>query len=408
MSALKKNCLGWLLGFLIGLTGTTRALGAEVAATPFFQLPESSITGGKLFMEKGCIHCHSIQGLGGIGGPDLGKVRAVWSFLDIAGVMWNHLPKMEEEFKRRKIKRPKLKNDEAYQLLAFVYFLNYFGNPGDAAKGELVFLRKNCIACHRVGPHGPRDGNPLDRFQNYRAPAFISAAFWSASKEMTRAMQDRELPRPVYEANDIVDILAFIRRDADLELETQPVYLAPGSARKGATVFREKGCIQCHAVRGQGGQVGPALGVWETGGVLSRMAGAIWNHGPNMWAAMEAAGISYPSFSAEEMSDLMTYLYFSSFADGPGDPVRGARLFSEKGCGACHESQASAAPRTALPVAKMKMADAAEVIATMWNHAPEMEEVARTLNMPWPRVKPGEMVDLVAFIRAQGLAEPKP
>ena len=38
-----------------------------------------------------------------------------------------------------------------------------------------------------------------------------------------------------------------------------------------------------------------------------------------MWAAMQEEELAYPEFSAEEMSDLMTYLYFSSFVDEPGD-----------------------------------------------------------------------------------------
>ncbi len=88
---------------LILLTGVLMATAPAVAKddAPFFQLPESPIEGGKLFMEKGCVNCHAIHGLGGVGGPDLGRVQAAWSFLDIAGVMWNHEPKMEAEFVKK-------------------------------------------------------------------------------------------------------------------------------------------------------------------------------------------------------------------------------------------------------------------------------------------------------------------
>ncbi|MBI4559495.1 MAG: c-type cytochrome [Candidatus Hydrogenedentes bacterium] len=368
---------------------------------PFVELPESPIEGGRLFMEKGCINCHAIQGLGGIGGPDLGKVQAAWSFLDIAGVMWNHQPKMAAEFERRKLARPQLSSEEVFDLIAFVYFLNYFGNPGDPAKGELLFLREQCVTCHSVGKYGPANVQSLDRFQSYRSPASITAALWNGSKKMTDAMQTRNVPRPVYQANDVADLLAFIRREASPQEQIRPVFLRVGDSRAGAELFHAKGCIQCHAVRGEGGAVGPALGSWKFGGVLSQMAGAIWNHGPDMWGAMEKAGIEFPVFTENEMSDLMTYLYFSSFADSPGDPAKGAELFAEKGCLGCHwgGEQGKVAPgRT---VSEMNVLSAADVIAAMWNHAAEMEQAIRAADIAWPQVRPGEMGDLVAFIKSQ-------
>jgi mono/diheme cytochrome c family protein len=370
-------------------------------ADPFAELPERPIEGGRLFMEKGCINCHAIQGLGGVGGPDLGKVQAAWSFLDIAGVMWNHQPKMAAEFERRKLARPQLSNEEVFDLIAFVYFLNYFGIPGDPAKGELLFVREQCINCHSVGTYGPNQGLSLDRFQSYRSPASITAALWNGGKKMTETMQTQKIPRPVYQANDVADLLAFVRREANPEEQIRPVFLRVGDAREGAKLFHAKGCIKCHAVGGEGGTVGPALGSWKFGGVLSQMAGVIWNHGPKMWGAMEKAGIEFPVFTENEMSDLMTYLYFSSFVDSPGDPSKGGELFAEKGCLGCHwgGEQGKVAPgRT---VSEMKVVAAADVIAAMWNHAGEMEQAIRTVDIAWPQVKPGEMGDLVAFIKSQ-------
>lgn len=373
---------------------------AEEEPVSFFQLPDSPVSGGRLFMEKGCINCHAIHGLGGAGGPDLGRVQAAWSFLDIAGVLWNHQPKMEAEFNRLEIERPTLSSDEMFQLIAFVYFLNYFGNPGDAANGELEYLRKGCVNCHSVGTHGPAEGIPLDRFQSYRSPAFFSAALWNASKDMTDQMQEQGIPRPVYEANDIVDLLAFIRREADPQERTAPVYLPPGSSKKGEALFDEKGCIQCHSVGGQGGQVGPALGSWQFGGILSQIAGTMWNHGPDMWQSMMEAEIEFPELSEEQMSDLMTYLYFSSFIDPPGNLARGNALFTEKGCAECHEPDLGK-DLLGMNITQMKLLDAPEVIAAMWNHASEMDEATRSSNIAWPRFKPGEMVDLVAFIQSR-------
>ena len=379
----------------------TTVVSAAENESSLFQLPESPVAGGKLFMEKGCVTCHAIRGLGGTGGPDLGRVQAGWSFLDIAGIMWNHQPKMEEEFKIRKTARPELNSEEMFQLIAFVYFLNYFGDPGDAAKGELVFLRKGCIECHSVGTQGPEEAVPLDRFQFHKSPAFFSAALWNASKEMTKVMVEQGIPRPVYETSDISNILAFIRRDAAPIGEEDSVYLPPGSTREGAKLFKEKGCIQCHAVRGEGGEIGPNLGSWEPSGVLSQMASAMWNHGPSMWETMAGAGDQFPVFSGKEISDIMTFLYFGSFVDLPGDPKRGDELFSEKGCVACHWGGIQVAKSAVLSVSEMELPSAPDVIAAMWNHASEMQEATDSIEVPWPRIKPGEMADLVAFINSK-------
>lgn len=387
----------WLLLACLSLA----AVGwADEEKVRMIELPENPVAGGRLFMEKGCINCHPILGMGGGGAPDLGKVKAEWTFSGIAAAMWNHTPKMDAEFKRRNIVRPQFDDEEMYQLIAFVYFLNYFGNPGDPTEGELIFFRNKCVDCHRVGAHGPEDGTSLNDFQLYRSPAFIVAALWNASQLMTEAMEEQGVPRPVYEANDILDILAFIRRDADPLEEGSPVYLPPPSSRRGAEIFRTGACIRCHSVRGEGGDIGPDLGMWESKGVLSQVASAMWNHGPAMWKAMAKEGVEFPLFSPEEMSDLMTFFFFSSFADAPGDPERGRDIFSEKGCVACHWGGIAAGDAVGPGVSDMRLDSAAKVIAAMWNHASEMQEAVLSVEMVWPQLKSDEMVDIMAFIQS--------
>jgi mono/diheme cytochrome c family protein len=36
-------------------------------------LPGNPLEGSQLFTDKGCLRCHSINGVGGAGGPDLGQ-----------------------------------------------------------------------------------------------------------------------------------------------------------------------------------------------------------------------------------------------------------------------------------------------------------------------------------------------
>ena len=131
------------------------------------------------------------------------------------------------------------------------------------------------------------------------------------------------------------------------------------------------------------------------------MAGAMWNHGPEMWRAMTETGSTFPTLSAQEMSDLITYLHFSSFADTAGDPGTGEHLFNEKGCGSCHDSGDPTGNAIGTAVADMDFRTAPDVIAAMWNHTIEMEEAAEVADIAWPQFKPGEMEDLVAFVKQE-------
>jgi len=398
----RRSILTALLVVVIAGAGVVPVVVGADGAEPFFTLPEGPIDGGRLFMEKGCVACHAIHGVGGTSAPDLGRVPAAWSFLGIAGVMWNHSPKMDEEFRRQRVTRPELSSDQMFQLIAFVYSLNYFCGEGDPDKGERLLLRKRCFECHSVGHHGEgRGAIPLDDLQTNTSPAFIAAALWNASRNMTAEMKRRGIPRPEYDEHDLIDILAFIRREAKPGAASERTFLPLGNATNGEALFKRKQCVRCHAVRGEGGRIGPDLSGARSGDVVSQMAGAMWNHGPEMWRAMTETGFTYPKLTPPEMSDLITYLHFSSFADTEGDPKTGERLFNEKSCGSCHDMGEPTGDSIGKAVADMEFRTAPDVIAAMWNHTIEMEEAAEVAEIAWPQFKPGEMEDLVAFVKQE-------
>ncbi len=68
--------------------------------------------------------------------------------------------------------------------------------------------------------------------------------------------------------------------------------IIPGDARRGEQLFTSEQCVQCHSVNGKGGSLAPDLGRRiDRNFTPSVMASLMWNHAPDMWAAMKKQGI---------------------------------------------------------------------------------------------------------------------
>ncbi len=375
------------------LAGTPSPAGAT-HDTLSVLLPGNALDGSRLFAQKGCIACHSVHGVGGTAGPDLGRGMLNRPLLDIAAVMWNHAPEMERVFQEHHVTRPTFEPPQMASLLAFLYYLGSLDPPGNAERGATLFREKGCQGCHSLGGAGGRVGPALDRYSAYASALYLTTALWSHGRAMAAAMESRHVTRPTFQGNDIPDLLAYIRSAGG---RAERVYATPGNPKRGEALFVEKRCGECHAVQGHGGHVGPDLGV-QVKGSLTRIAGAMWNHGPRMWAKMAERGIAVPTFTAEEMSDLISYVYFFQFLDPPGDPRRGLAVYKEKRCGGCHEAVGTKIGAPSFASIATQLRTPVEVITAMWNHAGRMTEVMLAENVAWPVLKTGEMADLVAYL----------
>lgn len=380
---------------MIALLTLLAAAAAPASGGLFSLLPDSPLEGSRLFADKGCLECHSVQSTGGRIGPDLGRGRMNRPLLEIAGVMWNHSPRMEHAFRERHIARPKFEAKEMATLLAFLYSLGSFEDPGDAAAGARLFRDKQCARCHRISGAGGRVGPALDRFAAYASPLYLTSALWNSGRKMSAKMKEMNIERPVFGGKDIADLLAFIRREGG---GLERVYAQPGNPRRGEKLFAQKSCGSCHAINGQGGGFAPDLGR-ELKGTLMQVAGAMWNHGPGMWARMNGRGVPVPKLTPEEAGDLISYLYFLQFIDPPGNARRGLVVYREARCVTCHEAVAGgkrAAPSLAGGGERFK--SSLEIVASMWNHGAQMEQLMAEVNVAWPTLKGTEMADLIAYL----------
>jgi mono/diheme cytochrome c family protein len=368
-------------------------------------LPGNPLEGSRLFTGKGCLRCHSIYGVGGATGPDLGQGNLKRPLLDIAGIMWNHSPGMAHIFQEQGTARPQFKPAEMASLLSFLYYLGSLGPPGDPVVGARLFSEKQCVNCHSLGGKGGTRAPKLDSYGRYASPIYLTASLWNHGQRMSGLMEALRVPRPTLQKNDIADLLAYFRAAAG---SVERIYIQPGNPQNGKKLFADKRCNQCHSVGdSEANQTAPNLRV-RLSGSLVRIAGAMWNDGPRMWSKMAERGIAIPTISTEEMSDLISYLYFLQFVDSPGDSRRGRVVYEEKRCTKCHSLPGVGGTAGPDLIKAAKTKTPLEVVTDMWNHATTMEQKMLEENLQWPVFKGGEMADLISYLMAVPSAPTKP
>ena len=182
----------------------------------------------------------------------------------------------------------------------------------------------------------------------------------------------------------------------------------PEDPARGGQLFVSKGCSKCHALKGEGGQIGPDLGKVDLGHTSLNLAAKIWNHTPSMMAKMESKGITQPTLTGQELGELAAYLYFLRFLDEPGNPIRGKSVYSEKGCQFCHPSSGKGREGAPALDGFPRNASPAFLSQAIWNHCLDMITRMVEIGMKWPKFYAKEMIDLLEYIKtnAKGAEEP--
>jgi mono/diheme cytochrome c family protein len=176
--------------------------------------------------------------------------------------------------------------------------------------------------------------------------------------------------------------------------------IIPGDARRGEQLFQSEQCVQCHSFKGVGGVTAPDLARRiDRDYTPSVMASLMWNHAPDMWAAMKKQGIVKAELSPESAADLFAYFVSARFFERPGDAARGKQTFAARHCAECHgiaTSNAAGAP----PVAKWEsLADPAVLAQQMWNHGGQMREAFDKKKLAWARITAQELTDMLVYLQ---------
>ncbi|HXE12642.1 MAG TPA: c-type cytochrome [Bryobacteraceae bacterium] len=118
--------------------------------------------------------------------------------------------------------------------------------PADVAAGAKSF-HSHCAPCHGYTAEGGR------------GPNLTTGHFFHGSTDadlfnnITNGIPGTEMPSIFFSPDRVWQIVAYIRSLNGTSATPR------GDKAAGLVLFRSKGCMQCHSVKGQGGELGPDL-----------------------------------------------------------------------------------------------------------------------------------------------------
>jgi hypothetical protein len=105
--------------------------------------------------------------------------------------------------------------------------------------------------------------------------------------------------------------------------------------------------------------------------------------------------VAVPQLRADEMADIVAYLYDVRYFADRGSAAGGRELVAAKNCRTCH-----GAGGTAPDLTRARAFDwPAAVVAAMWNHLALAGRGGLPRPAAWPELRAGDLADLVALLR---------
>ena len=206
------------------------------------------------------------------------------------------------------------------------------------ARGQAVFEESGCIGCHKFHGVGGVIGPELDQVGANRSPDWLLKHF----KNPAAVTPGSAMPPIKANEADLEALTLYVLSFTGEPLSAYYVSMKtiPG-VPAGRRLFQEKGCQDCHAIAGKGGNIGPALDE------VAKRHDSRWiiAHFRNPQAVSPGTVMPQFNFSEQETRALTEFLLSLTdtnvvgFLKTPGlmTPIeRGKAVFRKYGCAGCH------------------------------------------------------------------------
>jgi len=338
--------------------------------------------GADFFQSQGCVNCH-VKGVSAGKAPDLGRrLDRDYTPAGIAARMWSHAPVMWAAMGKENIAIPQISADDAADLFAYFYAARYFERPGEAERGKKFLAEKRCTECHSIAGMGSNIGPPVEQWESLSSPVVLIEHMWNHQTQMHNAMAARRVPWPLLSSQELTDMLVYLQNLPETRRTEQFLLLPPPA--QGETLFREKGCAECHK-----GTLALENRLGDS--TLTDVAAAMWNHAPQM-------GQPPPDLSITEWRQLISYVWAKQFFATRGDATRGHKVFDSKKCAVCHNDASSGAPSLSKP---REPYSAITIVSVLWRHGPVMLKTMQQKHIAWPQLTQSEMANLIAYLNSR-------
>jgi mono/diheme cytochrome c family protein len=356
-------------------------------------IPGDARRGSELIRSLGCIGCHKMGADGGSTAPDLGRARGRnHTPSSMASAMWNHAPSMWASMDLKGAKPPSVTEDQAGDLFAYFQSIRYFDKPGDAARGARVFTASHCSECHARSTPVAGGGPSISNWKAAGSPLVFAQQMWNHAPQMQAAMSAKKIKWVRLTGDELTDLLVYVQSLPETRGLIREFTLT--SRGLGESLFKEKGCFTCH-------QGKMALDKRMASATVTDFSVAMWNHAPLMAAHSMKNGQSLPRLEAQEMQEIVSYLWDTTVFAEQGNAGRGEKAFAKKQCTACHNQSGGGAPDL-----KQWLSNRTDplrpfsIMSVLWQHGPQMLQGMKAKQVPWPLFTQPEMTDLIAYLNS--------
>jgi mono/diheme cytochrome c family protein len=393
-----------------------------------------------LALERGCLGCHKIQGVGGDEGPALDAAgRKPVGDLNFAGVpgertlvnyLRRHLMDPAGVVPASQMPPAAGNEEEADLLASYVFFLRARELPAEflprdrvrrealgerpAAMSGAQLFGAYCAGCHAPNGEGRNFGSLDVRF-----PAIGSADFLDVATDkfldhtLRSGRPGRKMPALAAPGASLSDadtqaLVAFLRAMPRPAPSLAEVERAASDRAAGERLYRAD-CAACHGERGEGTPLGPPL---AAGDAKARSRAAAFK------AVVEGvAGTAMPRYSRYDAASLRALLDYTlslpvasssraAWKKGAGDVPRGQFLY-QKVCAGCHghAGDGKLGPALANPGFQKTASEEFIAVTVARGRAGTPMPAFGRDSVNFPKLTAQEILDVTAYVR-RGLVTP--